>query len=204
MFKTNLGPVEDDSSFAYLRPRPHSPYSPTSRTSWTPLRRDYLSVSPRSARRSAMKSLHATSSSGSASSSRWSSSSSSNPVPTRTGTTLGGGPTRLVAAAGHQRQQPQTSACARGRACPLFEGHGGRDVPVSPRPGGTRRNSQSNGLRPRLAHQEPTRPRHRRKGPGERRIERPASGAGSGRSPLERSPMSSSPPPGSIGACLPC
>ena len=76
MFRTTVGPVEDESGLTYLRPKLPREYSSTSKTSSTRQIASCPSVSRRSARRFAMRSRPATSSSEPGSSSRWRSSSS--------------------------------------------------------------------------------------------------------------------------------
>ena len=50
MFKTYVGPVEEEAAWAYLRPETAQGSSSTSRTSWTPPAASFPSASPRSAR----------------------------------------------------------------------------------------------------------------------------------------------------------
>ena len=71
MFKTFVGPVEDDASVAYLRPETAQGIFVNFRTCRRPRARSRRSASRRSASRSATRSRPATSSSGRASSSRW-------------------------------------------------------------------------------------------------------------------------------------
>ena len=79
MFKTYVGPVEDDASVAYLRPETAQGIFVNFRTCRRRRARSRRSASPRSASRSATRSRRATSSSARASSSRWRWSSSSRP-----------------------------------------------------------------------------------------------------------------------------
>ena len=71
MFQTYVGPVQDESAIAYLRPKPPRRFSRSSRTCWKPRGRKCRSASRRSARRFATRSRRAISPSARASSSRW-------------------------------------------------------------------------------------------------------------------------------------
>ena len=90
MFKTYVGPVEDESARG-LPPPGNRPghLRPVQQRAGTSRARRSRSASPRSARRSATRSTRATTPSARASSSRWSWSSSSSPAPTRSGTSTG-------------------------------------------------------------------------------------------------------------------
>src|SRR6476660_4062006 len=76
MFKTFMGPVEEQAAIIYLRPRRRRASSFTTSTCSTPPGSGCRSASPRSGRRSGTRSHLGTSSSGPASSSRWRCSSS--------------------------------------------------------------------------------------------------------------------------------
>ena len=115
MFKTFMGPVEDDDAIAYLRPETAQGMFvnfPAIQT--VGAQEAARSASRRSASRSATRSRRGTSSSARASSSRWRWSSSSSPAPTTSGSTYW---VERAPAAGTwtSASRRRSSACARTR-----------------------------------------------------------------------------------------
>ncbi len=113
MFKTHLGPVQDDASVHYLRPETAQGIFVNFANVPAPRARSRRSASPRSASPSATRSRPATSSSAPASSSRWRWSSSSSPAPTRSGTSTGSTPAGTGTSTSACR--PTTCACTSTR-----------------------------------------------------------------------------------------
>ena len=149
MFKTFMGPVEDDAAIVVPAAGDGAGHrTSTSRTSSSRRARSCPSASPRSARASATRSAPATSSSGCASSSRWRCSTSCRPG--------GGAHLRGVAAAAlgvvHRlRRDRRAAALPRARprrAGPLRQEGDRRRVPLPVRLEGARGHPQPGRLRP--------------------------------------------------------
>ena len=112
MFKTHAGPVEDESTVAYLRPETaQGMFVNFKNVIQTTRARSRRSASPSRARASATRSRPATSCSARVSSSRWSSSTSSRRRTRRSGSSTGS----PSASAGTSTSASPSTCCASGR-----------------------------------------------------------------------------------------
>ena len=149
MFKTLMGPIEEDASVIYLRPETAQGSYVNFKNVQQSSARSCHSGSPRSASSSATRSARATSCSGCASSSRWRCSTSS--VRTRPRATFEEWLPRALGLVRPLRRQPVAPALPRaraGRAGPLRQEGDRRRVPLPVRLEGAQGHPQPGRLRP--------------------------------------------------------